>query len=165
MQAYADWLYRWRFVVVIVTLALVLLMAYGGRDHQKNFKTNYRNFFSQENPQLLAFEAIQNIYTKNDNVLIVLSPKDGDVFTRETLEAVERMSHPSDELSAWRIPYASRVDSISNYQHTSADGDDLWVRDLVRDARALTDEQIMEIRKVATTEPLIVNRLVTKKAM
>lgn len=163
MQAYVDWLYRWRFAVVIMTLVLVAVMAYGGKDHQKNFKTDYRNFFSKENPQLLAFEAIQNIYTKNDNVLIVVAPKDGNVFTRETLEAVERLSHPSDELSAWRIPYTSRVDSISNYQHTSAEGDDLWVRDLVRDAGSLTQEQIREIREVATTEPLLLNRLVTKK--
>lgn len=163
MKNYVDWLYRWRFVIVISTLAMVLLMAYGGRDHQKNFKTNYRNFFSQENPQLLAFEAIQNIYTKNDNVLIVLAPKDGNVFTGKTLEAVERLSHPTDPLSAWRIPYALRVDSISNFQHTSADGDDLWVRDLIQNAASLTPEEINEIRNIAIAEPLIVNRLITPK--
>ena len=164
MQAYVDWIYRWRYIIVVSTLLLVILMAYGGRNHEQNFKTDYRNFFSAENPQLLSFEALQNIYTKNDNVLIVLAPKDGDVFTHKTLRAVERLSHPADDLSAWRIPYASRVDSIANYQHTSADGDDLWVRDLVRNASTLTASQLEDIKRVALNEPLLVNRLITAKA-
>ena len=73
----------------------------------------YRMFFSEENPQLNAFEQLQNTYTKNDNVLFVIAPQNGKVFTRETLSAVAELTR-----EAWQIPYSIRVDSITNFQHT-----------------------------------------------
>ena len=86
MDRYMDWVYRWRFVIIILSIVLVMLAAYGGRDHQKNFKTDYRNFFSEGNPQLLAFEELQNVYSKNDNLLIAIEPRSGNVFEPKTLE-------------------------------------------------------------------------------
>ncbi|HEX5637678.1 MAG TPA: RND transporter, partial [Gammaproteobacteria bacterium] len=83
---YTEWLLRWKYAVVVTTLLLVALLAAGlPRLH---FTNDYRVFFSKENPQLLAFENLQNTYTKNDNVLFVITPKDGKVFTPETLTAV-----------------------------------------------------------------------------
>ena len=50
--------------------------------------------------------------------------------TRATssLEAVEELTE-----GAWQIPFALRVDSITNFQHTWADGDELIVEDLVQE--------------------------------
>ena len=67
----------------------------------------------------MAFDKLQDVYTKNDNVLIVLKPKDGDVFTNETLAAVEELTE-----KAWLIPFALRVDGLSNFQHTYANEDE-----------------------------------------
>ena len=47
--------------------------------------SDYRMFFSEDNPQLQAFEQLQNTYTKTDNILFVLAPKDGRVFSNATL--------------------------------------------------------------------------------
>ena len=33
--------------------------------------------------------------------------------------------------AGWQAPYSRRVDSLANFQHTTAEGDDLYVRDLV----------------------------------
>ena len=60
----------------------------------------------------------------------VLAPADGMVFTPETLSAVEWLTE-----QAWQIPYSIRVDSVTNFQHTYAEGDDLIVEDLVMDAQ------------------------------
>ena len=85
--AYARWIIRWRIPILIAGLAVMIAAASGSRFLQ--FSDDYRDFFSENNPELTAFEALQNIYTKNDNVLFVLAPKDGDVFTRSTLVVVE----------------------------------------------------------------------------
>lgn len=147
-------LLRLRWWILAACLVGVAVLGYGIR--QITFSNDYRMFFSAENPQLRAFEALQDTYTKNDNVLFVVVPKDGKVFKRETLELVEWLTK-----EAWQIPYSIRVDSISNFQHTSADGDDLLVRDLVTDAANLSDEEIAEAQRIAVAEPLLVNRLVS----
>ena len=142
-----------RWLVVLATVLLVALGTSGVRF--LSMSNDYRMFFSEENPQLQAFEALQNTYTKTDNVLFVISPRDGNVFTRETLAQIEWLTE-----QAWQIPYNIRVDSISNYQHTSAIGDDLEVRNLVEYAEDFSDGQLLEAREIAVNEPLLVNRLI-----
>jgi len=153
-KTYGEWLVRWRYLVLILTLVAVALMASGVRFLE--FKTDYRVFFSNENPQLLAFEELQNTYTKTDNVLFVLAPKDGRVFTRETLQSVLQLTQ-----AAWQIPYSIRVDSISNYQHTEAEGDDLIVDDLVPDPAQLDTSGLQRVHDIAINEPILVNRLIS----
>jgi len=152
-QGFFSFVLTRRWLVVIACLLAVAAAASGLR--LITMSSDYRMFFSEDNPQLQAFEALQDTYTKTDNVLFVLTPKDGNVFTRHTLSQVEWLTE-----QAWQMPYSIRVDSISNYQHTSADGDDLLVRNLVEDAQAFSDEQLHEARHIAVNEPLLVNRLI-----
>jgi predicted RND superfamily exporter protein len=152
---FGEWVIRMRWFIIPATLLVVAAAASGGRF--LTFSTDYRVFFSKENPQLNAFEALQNTYTKNDNAMIVIAPKNGNVFTRETLAVVEEAT-----LAAWQIPYSTRVDSITNFQHTWADGDDLVVEDLVVDALHLSDEHLERARRVALSEPFLMNRLINE---
>jgi predicted RND superfamily exporter protein len=157
ITSYSKWILRWRYPVLFATIMLVALAASGGRF--LTFKTDYRVFFSEDNPQLRAFEELQNTYTKTDNVLFVLAPKDGKVFEADTLEAVRWLTGES-----WQLPYSLRVDSLSNYQHTRAEGDDLIVADLVEEPESLTPEKLREIKDIAVNEPLLVNRLISPDA-
>ncbi len=153
--SYPKWLLNHRWFVIFFSLFIVSLAASGGR--LITFTTNYRVFFSDENPQLLAFDAMENTYAKNDNVLFVIAPDDGNVFSREALSAVEELTQ-----KAWQIPYSNRVDSITNFQHTEAEEDDLIVRDLVTNAASLSDEELEKIKHIAVNEPLLVHRLIAK---
>ncbi len=156
IERYSQWVIRWRYFIVLATLVLVGLTTLG---FPLKFDTDYRVFFSEENPQLVAFEDLQNTYTKNDNVLIVLAPKDGRVFTQETLEVVEKLTH-----EAWQIPYSIRVDSITNFQHTYAHEDDLTVEDLISNAKTLSEADMARAKKVALSEPMLINKLISPKA-
>jgi len=148
---------RWRWAIIAATVVTVLAAGSGLRFIE--FSNNYRVFFSPENPQLQAFEQLQNIYTKSDNVLLVVAPKDGRVFTRDTLATVKWITQ-----EAWKLPYSSRVDSVTNFQHTTARADDLVVRDLVEDPAALGDADLERLRQVALNEPLLRDRLISPKA-
>jgi predicted RND superfamily exporter protein len=153
-KTYAEWLVRWRYLVLLVSVAVAVAAASGVQF--LTFKTDYRAFFSSDNPQLRAFEQLQNTYTKSDNVLFVLAPRDGTVFTPETLASVTRLTE-----ACWQIPYSIRVDSISNYQHTEAEGDDLIVSDLIEDPENLGSADLQRIHDIAVNEPLLVNRLIS----
>lgn len=41
--------------------------------------------FSDDYPQLIAFDAMQNIFGQRDNIMIALAPENEDVFSSETL--------------------------------------------------------------------------------
>ncbi len=153
-RAYGQWVVRWRWVLLITALIGALAVGSGGRFLA--FNNDYRVFFSDENPQLQAFEALQRKYTKIDNVLFTLVPRDGDVFQPDVLAAVEQLT---DE--AWKLPFALRVDSVSNYQHTVALGDDLVVEDLVEGAGGYTRSELEKVREVATAEPALAGSLIT----
>ena len=85
-----------------------------------------------------------------------MHPKRGTVFTPEVLRATHELTQ-----GAWRIPFSIRVDSITNFQHTKAEGDDLIVADLVSDPRSLDRIQLERVREIALNEPLLRDRLVS----
>ncbi len=156
-NGFGSWVIRFRWWILPATLILVLMAASGARF--LGFSTDYRVFFSADNPQLVAFETLQNTYTKNDNVMFAVEPKDGKVFTRETLAIIEEITQDS-----WKIPYSLRVDSVTNFQYTWADGDDLIVQDLIENAESFTEDQLNKVQAVALAEPLLLNRLITQKS-
>ena len=106
------------------------------------FDGDYHVFFSKSNPELEAFDGLQEKYSKVDNIIMVLAPKNKNVFTKENLIAIEELT-----AEAWNTPYSSRVDALTNYQHTRAEGDDLYVEDLSYESENLTAERIEEIKK------------------
>jgi uncharacterized protein len=152
---YPRWVLKNRWLIILLSLIFVVIAASGGR--LINFTTSYRVFFSADNPQLLAFEALENTYVKNDNVLIVMAPKDGNAFSNEVLSVVEELTEKS-----WQTPFSNRVDSITNFQHTEAEEDDLIVRDLVTNAPTLSELDLEYVKNIATNEPLLVNRLISE---
>ena len=155
--SYTKWVIKWRWLIVLGTLLVAGFAASGVRFLE--FDTNYRVFFGDDNPQLADFEQLQNVYTKNDNIIVILEPDDGEVFTQKTLDAVEWLT-----AEAWKVPYAIRVDAISNFQHIRAEGDELIVEDLVLDALNMSQEELDYAREVAIDDPLLVNRLISDKA-
>jgi len=141
----------------LVLIGAVLIAALIGSGASKlEFSTNYRVFFSEANPELQAFEELQNTYTKNDNFFFVVEPDSGAAFDRDTMAAVEELTE-----AAWQIPYTIRVDSVSNFQHTYATEDDLIVEDLVSDAEGRDAGFLEERRDVALAEPLLRNQILT----
>jgi predicted RND superfamily exporter protein len=157
IPAYVCWIIRWRWPVLIVSLLAAVTAASGVQYLETT--ADFRVYFGPENPQLLAYDALEETYTKTDNILFVLQPKDKNVFTRETLGIVKHLTK-----EAWQIPHAIRVDSITNFQHTVAEGDDLTVGDLVDHPEGLTDTQLAKIKNVALNEPALVKRLVAADA-
>jgi len=153
---YAEFIVNHPWRLLVLSVIVILMTASGGRFLQ--FSNDYREFFSADNPQLLAFEELQDTFNKADNVMFVLAPDDGEVFSNKTLSLIEDITDKS-----WQIPYSSRVDSISNYQHTVAEEDDLIVANLVEGASQFSQADLDRVRDIATHEPLLVHRLISPK--
>lgn len=152
---YAQWVIDHPFISILITLLLVVAGASGGRFLA--FTTDYRVFFSDTNPQLVAFESLEKTYTKNDNVMFIVTPKDGNVFTADTLNIIRELTQ-----EGWQVPFSIRVDSITNFQHTEAEGDELTVRDLVPEDEPLDAAALDKIKSIALEEPLLLRRLISQ---
>jgi predicted RND superfamily exporter protein len=157
LESLFDITIRRPFLVILTMILIVCAAAYGAS--KLTFKSDYRVFFGSKNPQLTAFENMQKTFTKNDGVAFVVAPIDGMVFTEEVLAAVHDLTAQS-----WQIPYASRVDSITNYQHTVAEGDDLLVEDLVLEPELLADLDLEKIKNITLTEPVLRKKLISEDA-
>ena len=154
INKYANWIVRWPWLVIGICVLLTATAGYGVQYVQ--FKNDYRMFFSEDNPQLRAFETLEKTYTRDDNILIVVTPQDGDVFTPSNLTAAEQLTK-----RLWHTPYATRVDSIANFQHSTAEGDNLFVGDLVHDAKRMNQTDLLRTKRIAINEPLLRNRLIS----
>ena len=138
----------------LASLLLVLLVGYGAQ--RLWFESSYKIFFSKDDPRLVAYEAMEDAYTRVDNVAFVLDPAGGDVFTPENLAAIEWLTD-----QAWTLPRSVRVDSIGNFQYSYGENDDLIVHDLVREPLDASAEELARIREIALAEPVLVNSLVS----
>ena len=143
---------RWR--VILATLFLVAVASSGIA--RLEFSANYRIFFDDDNPQLLALEALENTYGKNENIVFLIVPDDGDATSQRALSAAAWLTE-----SAWHTPYSRRVDSLANFQFTTADGDDLYVRDLVDPQELAQPEARSRIRDVASSDPRIAGSILS----
>jgi len=117
--------YRWW--IIAITLVLASLSASGLLF--LTFDSDLRVFFSQGNPQLKAFEAFERTFTKSENLIFIVAPKDGKVFTEKTLTAIEELTE-----AAWHIPFSYRIDSLTNFQYTHAEDDDLIVENFIENS-------------------------------
>ncbi|MEO1331807.1 MAG: RND transporter, partial [Pseudomonadota bacterium] len=88
------------------------------------------------------------------------STNSGDVFDAEVLDAVETLT-----TGAWQIPYSIRVDSVTNFQSTRGEVDDLIVEDLVQGGLTLDQATRDEKRAIALAEPILRDQLVTPNSL
>ena len=154
--SYGELILKYRFFVLGLITAITILFSVGAQFLY--FDNDYRVFFGKENPQLKAFDQIQQTYSKIDNVIFAVDPISGKANAPEVLAAVEELTE-----IAWQLPFSIRVDSLSNYQHTEVEGDDLIVRDLYTGAISISAYEQLLVDRVSTTEPSLVGKIHDKQ--
>ena len=150
-----GWVIVSRWPIIVVTMVLVGIATSGTLFLE--FSADHRIYFSKDNPQLLAYEAMENTYGQRGNVFFAIAPESRDATSALALEATAWLTEQS-----WQIPYSTRVDSVTNFQHTTADGDDILVRDLVDEAARGDASERARIRAIALAEPRLVARLLAR---
>lgn len=157
VEAYSQWVVKYRFLSLLIALAMFFVAASGIKNLV--FTSSYKVFFSEDNQFRASYESMQKVYSNGDSALIVLEPKDRNVFSNDFLVAVEELTK-----DAWQVPSAYRVDSITNFQHTWAYEDGLEINSLIPDAKTISAQELARAKAVALAEPLLVNRIISKNA-
>lgn len=157
-QSFTDFIIAFRYPIIAFNIALVVLATAG---MPPKFSTDYRMFFSEGNELLANFEQLESTYTKNDNIHYLFEAKSGNVFDPDILKAVGTFTE-----QGWKLPYAIRVDSITNFQNTIVRGDDVEVEDLIPNPDNVTPAQAQNAETLLFEgwgEPRLINRLISDR--
>ena len=141
----------WLMLLIGISFTIICSFGLGGLSQNPD----NRIFFSEKDPNLLALEKLERTYTKNDNLFIMIAPKDGVVFTSKNLAIIRELTK-----NLWQTPASIRVDSITNFQWTRADGDNIIISDLVPEG-LIAEETIENVKRIALSEPLLVDSLIS----
>lgn len=152
----ARWMMERR--VLLALMALVLFVACGaGLSHLRE-ENNYKQFFDADDPLLVAHEEMEDAYTRSDSTSILIGTRDGSTLLHPRYLAL------IEELTAqmWTFPHALRVDSITNYQHSEGEEDDLIVTALLEGASELSADELQRRAAIVLEEPMLKDALISR---
>jgi len=158
-QNWADFLLRHRVLTILLSSLFVLICSFGVQ--YLTVDGSIDALMDDDYAGKVEHYKVMDDFTESTSLQIIVDARvtpQGDnqqgIYTQEYLKMLRDLTD-----QAWQIPYASRVDSLTNFQHTYADGDDLQVNDLVGFDLAIDETEIEKIKQVVRSEPTIINNL------
>ncbi|MYB33874.1 MAG: MMPL family transporter [Gammaproteobacteria bacterium] len=145
-----------QWLTILVSL-LVMLTLGAGIMNLVLVDVDVRNHFSSDNPNIIALEELEETYALSDVALVAVAPQDGTIFNREAIVAIDELSE-----QLWRTPYATRVDSITNYSYSEGFEDELVVEPLINDPATLSGADLERIEKIALETEETAGRFVSR---
>lgn len=139
--------------VISATLLFVMFLGYFMQFVAPSI--SFKDLLGEDWPSLKSYESMQKEYIADDNLLVMIEAKDGDAFTQDILAGTQALT-----AALWKTPYSIRVESVTNFQHTRANGDDLEVGDLIPLPRSLSYSGLQEAKDIALNDPIALHRVV-----
>lgn len=90
-----------------------------------HLSNDFRVYFSQQNPQLEAFDQFEHQFGSHDSIALLAELKTGSWLTHDNLTKIEQYTQ-----ALWQLNTVTRVDSLTNYQYTYANNDTLFTQSL-----------------------------------
>lgn len=154
---------------VLTGLVVITAMMVVGIFTRTELDMTTDSFLDQEDPSMLALNEYRRQFGSDDSVFLVYRAKDGDVFSHESLTAIQQLT---DDLRFWQeldpadypeaingIPldfeelnHIRRVQSIANIRYQRNEGDTLLSNRLVPVEIPESAEELAEIKARALAE-------------
>ena len=146
LPRYAQWLQHNRLAVYFACTVLTCVCAAGLMNF--SFKVDYRTFFASDGLGQTELKAMEAHFPPSDDLAFVLSPKQGDVFTREAFEALIWLKAALQTLS-----FVESVESITDYPFQYHADDSLQIG-YVTEAWD-SDKELTFLKGLASTDPIV----------
>jgi len=159
IKAWAGTVAAKRYLILFFCLLLLPLMLLRGPAIP--FDNTTERYFVTGDPALMNFEYLIDLFGDYEYLIVGIEhvPTEGDVFNVEALNAIDQITEFFDSHR-----YVTQVRSLTNYQYTHADGDDLSTDYLIDDLDALAEEPqlLAAIRNTIRGEDLALGTLVSE---
>lgn len=137
-----------------VACALVILAVCAAGLPGLSINSDTRVFFSPGNEQRQALDRFEAEFSSQNNLMIALHARQGDVFRPEHLQLMRELTE-----TAWTLPHVTRVDSLSNSIHMTSDAEGIIIADMVQ-ADDISSPDIIRDRVLA--DEMLVGKLVAE---
>lgn len=158
IRAWAETVTTRRYLILFLALLLLPLMVFTGRAIP--FDNATERYFVSGDPTLKNFQYLIDLFGDYEYLIVGIEqlPPEQDVFNPETLDAIARLT---DFFDSHR--FVTQVRSLTNYQYTHADGDDISTDYLIEDVSELEDDpgEIDSIRSIIAAENLALGTLIS----
>ena len=121
--------------------------------------TGYRAFVENDQPNYADILDLEEKYGMIDTLSFVIKPNEGDIFQKDVLKLIKELTEIS-----WQTPHSTRVNSLTNHQYTTVDGDDINISDFVDSVESLDNSDLKELKELALKEKTLVNFILSKSA-
>ena len=148
------WICGW---VLVIALLLTGLSIHTQQFTEIKYHSGPYLYFTDDNVDFQTLQKMESRYAPDTSLIFVFAPNEGDIFTAESLKAIKEITE-----IAWTLPYVSRVDSISNFQHTEIDGDTLSTDYLYTQADTLSNDDIQKIKRIALNEKALLRQTLSE---
>ena len=135
-----QWIVNHPKTILVVTLFLLIGFSIGLKN--LSISNDFRVYLSKDNPQLQAFDSFESNYVKSDSATFVVSSKEGDLFNKRALTLIHELTERS-----WLVQNAYRVTSLSNYQYSQSQNDEITTDDFIHEPAKLTNQSINLLKR------------------
>ena len=148
---------------VLTGLVIISVFLFYGIFSLTVFDMSTDSFLEEENPAQVALDEFRRQFGGDDSVFIIYSPEDGDVFSRESLTAVQQLT---DDLVNWRdldrseypeipweeLSHVRRIQSLTNIRVQESIGDTLRSDRLIPRQIPTSEADLQELRTEALSK-------------
>ena len=155
-QRIAELIIRFPKTSILLGIAIAILAVPGVQRLQADF--TYRIWFRDGDPLLEAFDRFERRFGNDEAVAVVVHSESG-IFDLESATLLRDLTE-----DMWQVSEIIRVESLSNYNWTHAEEDDLLVDPLIPDPEdeELTVELLAQREQVAVNHEVIPGYLVSE---
>ncbi len=117
---------------------------------------SYRIWFRDSEPLIKRYDNFQAKFGNDDLINIIVHSPDG-IFDKSSIELIQKLT---DEL--WKVSDVISVDSLTNYQWTSASEDELTIEDFIGEDHS--QETLLEKKNLALNDKTLPDYLINRGA-
>ena len=160
MQRYIEWVIRYRFVVIILTLIITVAAVIQAKNLRIIIDPN--TMLPQSHPYVTTSNQVEKVFGSKYVVVVGIKPKEGDIYQPVVLEKVQRMT-----AAFLQTPGVVKENLLSlsskRAKNIAGTAEGLEVRPLMSKVPA-TDAQNAELRKAVGNNPVYLNSIVSADA-
>lgn len=116
----------------------------------------YRIWFRESEPLLKRYDDFQAKFGNDDLVNIIIHSPSG-IFDKQSIQVIKEATQ-----ELWLVPDVISVDSLTNYQWTSAEDDDITIEDFIPEE--FNQEILNNKKKIALADKTLPDYLINRKA-